>query len=157
MLAGLRVVVVKCGSDGAIDVGDLHAKLAAHEGAVAAIMATYPSTNGVFEETIGEVCAAVHDAGGQVYVDGANLNALVGLARPGKFGADVSHLNLHKTFCIPHGGGGPGVGPVAVPRPPGAVPARSLRAGRRPADRARSRRRRTDRRASCRSPGPTSR
>ncbi len=76
-------------------------------------MATYPSTNGVFEETIGEVCAAVHDAGGQVYVDGANLNALVGLARPGNFGADVSHLNLHKTFCIPHGGGGPGVGPVA--------------------------------------------
>ena len=113
VLAGLRVVVVKCGSDGAIDVGDLHAKLAAHEGAVAAIMATYPSTNGVFEETISEVCAAVHDAGGQVYVDGANLNALVGLARPGKFGADVSHLNLHKTFCIPHGGGGPGVGPVA--------------------------------------------
>jgi glycine dehydrogenase len=113
VLAGLRVVVVKCGSDGAIDVGDLQAKLAAHEGAVAAIMATYPSTNGVFEETIGEVCAAVHDAGGQVYVDGANLNALVGLARPGKFGADVSHLNLHKTFCIPHGGGGPGVGPVA--------------------------------------------
>jgi glycine dehydrogenase len=113
VLAGLRVVVVKCGSDGAIDMGDLHAKLSAHAGAVAAIMVTYPSTNGVFEETIGEVCAAVHDAGGQVYVDGANLNALVGLARPGKFGADVSHLNLHKTFCIPHGGGGPGVGPVA--------------------------------------------
>jgi glycine dehydrogenase len=113
VLAGLRVVVVKCGSDGAIDLGDLKAKLEAHPGAVAAIMATYPSTNGVFEETIGEVCAAVHEAGGQVYVDGANLNALVGLARPGKFGADVSHLNLHKTFCIPHGGGGPGVGPVA--------------------------------------------
>ena len=113
VLAGLRVVVVKCGSDGAIDVGDLQAKLTAHEGAVAAIMVTYPSTNGVFEETIGAVCAAVHDAGGQVYVDGANLNALVGLARPGTFGADVSHLNLHKTFCIPHGGGGPGVGPVA--------------------------------------------
>ncbi len=114
MLAGLRVVVVKCGSDGAIDLGDLRAQLAAHAGTVAAIMATYPSTNGVFEETIGEVCALVHDAGGQVYVDGANLNALVGLARPGKFGADVSHLNLHKTFCIPHGGGGPGVGPVAA-------------------------------------------
>jgi glycine dehydrogenase len=114
VLAGLRVVVVKCGSDGAIDLGDLGAQLAAHEGTVAAIMATYPSTNGVFEETIGEVCALVHDAGGQVYVDGANLNALVGLARPGKFGADVSHLNLHKTFCIPHGGGGPGVGPVAA-------------------------------------------
>jgi glycine dehydrogenase len=114
VLAGLRVVVVKCGSDGAIDVGDLRAKLAGHEGSVAAIMVTYPSTNGVFEETIGEVCGLVHDAGAQVYVDGANLNALVGLARPGKFGADVSHLNLHKTFCIPHGGGGPGVGPVAA-------------------------------------------
>jgi len=114
VLAGLRVVVVKCGSDGAIDVGDLRAKLEAHGPALAAIMVTYPSTNGVFEETIGEVCALVHEAGGQVYVDGANLNALVGLARPGTFGADVSHLNLHKTFCIPHGGGGPGVGPVAA-------------------------------------------
>ncbi len=114
VLAGLRVVVVKCGSDGAIDLGDLRAKLAAHGSSVAAIMVTYPSTNGVFEPTIAEVCAAVHDAGGQVYVDGANLNALVGLARPGRFGADVSHLNLHKTFCIPHGGGGPGVGPVAA-------------------------------------------
>ncbi|HUB42066.1 MAG TPA: aminomethyl-transferring glycine dehydrogenase [Streptosporangiaceae bacterium] len=114
VLAGLSVVVVKCGADGAIDLGDLSAKLAAHEGKVAAIMVTYPSTNGVFEETIGAVCAAVHEAGGQVYVDGANLNALVGLAKPGKFGADVSHLNLHKTFCIPHGGGGPGVGPVAA-------------------------------------------
>jgi glycine dehydrogenase len=114
VLAGLRVVVVKCGSDGAIDLGDLRAKLAAHEGTIAAIMLTYPSTNGVFEETVGGVCEEVHAAGGQVYVDGANLNALVGLARPGRFGADVSHLNLHKTFCIPHGGGGPGVGPVAV-------------------------------------------
>jgi len=114
VLAGLRVVVVKCGADGAIDLGDLRAKLAEHESALAAIMITYPSTNGVFEETIGEVCSAVHAAGGQVYVDGANLNALVGLARPGTFGADVSHLNLHKTFCIPHGGGGPGVGPVAA-------------------------------------------
>ena len=114
VLAGLRVVVVKCGKDGAIDVADLHAKLAANPGRVAAIMLTYPSTNGVYEETVTEVCAAVHDAGGQVYVDGANLNALMGLAKPGRFGADVSHLNLHKTFCIPHGGGGPGVGPVAV-------------------------------------------
>ena len=114
VLSGMAVAVVKCGADGAIDLGDLQAKLAAHEGTVAAIMLTYPSTNGVFEETLGEVCAAVHAAGGQVYVDGANLNALVGLARPGRFGADVSHLNLHKTFCIPHGGGGPGVGPVAV-------------------------------------------
>jgi glycine dehydrogenase len=114
VLAGLRVVVVKCGSDGAIDVTDLDAKLKSRAGQVAAIMLTYPSTNGVFEETVQQVCAAVHQAGGQVYVDGANLNALVGLARPGQFGADVSHLNLHKTFCIPHGGGGPGVGPVAV-------------------------------------------
>src|SRR5258707_2990767 len=114
VLAGLQVVVVRCGPDGAIDLGDLRAKLDAHAGAVAAIMLTYPSTNGVFEESIGQVCAEVHAAGGQVYVDGANLNALVGLARPGAFGADVSHLNLHKTFCIPHGGGGPGVGPVAV-------------------------------------------
>jgi glycine dehydrogenase len=114
VLAGLRVVVVKCADDGAIDQADLAAKLAARGPQVAAIMLTYPSTNGVFEEGVQAVCAAVHDAGGQVYVDGANLNALVGLARPGRFGADVSHLNLHKTFCIPHGGGGPGVGPVAV-------------------------------------------
>jgi glycine cleavage system P protein (glycine dehydrogenase) len=114
VLAGLRVAVVTCGPDGAIDVADLRAKLDAHAGSVAAIMLTYPSTNGVFEETVGEVADLVHAAGGQVYVDGANLNALVGLARPGTFGADVSHLNLHKTFCIPHGGGGPGVGPVAV-------------------------------------------
>ncbi len=114
VLAGLRVVVVKCGSDGAIDLGDLRAKLETHAASLAAIMLTYPSTNGVFEPTVGTVCNLVHEAGGQVYVDGANLNALVGLARPGKFGADVSHLNLHKTFCIPHGGGGPGVGPVAV-------------------------------------------
>jgi glycine dehydrogenase len=116
VLAGLRVKVVKCGGDGAIDLGDLRAKLAEHEGRVAAIMLTYPSTNGVFEQTVTDVCDLVHAAGGQVYVDGANLNALVGLARPGRFGADVSHLNLHKTFCIPHGGGGPGVGPVAVRR-----------------------------------------
>ncbi len=114
VLAGLRVVVVKCGSDGAIVLHDLRAKLEAQVGHVAAIMLTYPSTNGVFESTVGTVCELVHEAGGQVYVDGANLNALVGLARPGLFGADVSHLNLHKTFCIPHGGGGPGVGPVAV-------------------------------------------
>ena len=113
-LAGLRVVVVKTGGDGVIDDGDLAAKLATHGANLAAIMVTYPSTNGVFEETIAEVGRAVHAAGGQVYVDGANMNALVGLARPGDFGADVSHLNLHKTFCIPHGGGGPGVGPVAA-------------------------------------------
>ena len=114
VLAGLRVVVVKCGSDGAIDLGDLKSKLDSQPGTVAAIMLTYPSTNGVFEQTVGTVCDLVHAAGGQVYVDGANLNALLGLARPGHFGADVSHLNLHKTFCIPHGGGGPGVGPVAA-------------------------------------------
>jgi glycine dehydrogenase len=114
VLAGMKVVVVKCGSDGAIDLTDLRAKLETHAATLAAIMLTYPSTNGVFEATVGEVCDLVHAAGGQVYVDGANLNALVGLAKPGWFGADVSHLNLHKTFCIPHGGGGPGVGPVAV-------------------------------------------
>jgi glycine dehydrogenase len=113
-MAGMRVVVVACDSAGNVDHDDLRAKLEAHAGRVAAIMVTYPSTHGVFETGIRDLCAAVHEAGGQVYVDGANLNALVGLARPGAFGADVSHLNLHKTFCIPHGGGGPGVGPVAV-------------------------------------------
>jgi len=114
VLAGLRVAVVKCGHDGAIDLGDLDAKLAAHDGQVAAIMLTYPSTAGVYEQNVTAVCDLVHAAGGQVYIDGANLNALVGVATLPSFGADVSHLNLHKTFCIPHGGGGPGVGPVAV-------------------------------------------
>ncbi|MBT2225473.1 aminomethyl-transferring glycine dehydrogenase [Nonomuraea sp. NEAU-A123] len=114
VMAGMRVVVVACDSEGNVDLADLDAKIDKHRDGLAAIMLTYPSTHGVFEETITEVCAKVHDAGGQVYVDGANLNALVGLAKPGEFGADVSHLNLHKTFCIPHGGGGPGVGPVAV-------------------------------------------
>jgi glycine dehydrogenase len=114
VLAGLRVVVVACGSDGAISLSDLRSALAAHAGRVAAIMLTYPSTNGVYEETVTEVCSLVHDAGGQVYIDGANLNALAGLASPALLGGDVSHLNLHKTFCIPHGGGGPGVGPVAA-------------------------------------------
>ena len=114
ILAGLRVAVVKCGHDGAIDLGDLRARLEAHDGRVAAIMLTYPSTAGVYEQNVTVVCAAVHEAGGQVYIDGANLNALVGVATLPSFGADVSHLNLHKTFCIPHGGGGPGVGPVAV-------------------------------------------
>ena len=107
MLAGLRVAVVKCGSDGAVDLGDLRAKLEAHEGQVAAIMLTYPSTAGVYEQNVSTICEAVHAAGGQVYIDGANLNALVGVATLPSFGADVSHLNLHKTFCIPHGGGGP--------------------------------------------------
>ncbi|GAA4729664.1 aminomethyl-transferring glycine dehydrogenase [Pedococcus ginsenosidimutans] len=114
VMAGMKVVVVKTAAGGDIDMDDLRAKVEQHRDELAAIMVTYPSTHGVFEDTITELCGLVHDAGGQVYVDGANLNALVGLARPGKFGADVSHLNLHKTFCIPHGGGGPGVGPVAV-------------------------------------------
>ncbi|MBV9024204.1 MAG: aminotransferase class V-fold PLP-dependent enzyme, partial [Streptomycetaceae bacterium] len=114
VMAGMKVVVVKTSEDGDVDVADLHAKIEQHRDELAVLMVTYPSTHGVFEENITEICAAVHEAGGQVYVDGANLNALVGLARPGKFGADVSHLNLHKTFCIPHGGGGPGIGPVAV-------------------------------------------
>ena len=113
-LAGMRVVVVACRDNGDVDLDDLRAKIADHAEHLGALMITYPSTHGVYERDIAEICAAVHDAGGQVYVDGANLNALVGLARPGKFGGDVSHLNLHKTFCIPHGGGGPGVGPVAV-------------------------------------------
>jgi len=115
VMAGMKVVVVKTTDEmGEVDLDDLKTKIAAHADSLAAIMVTYPSTHGVFEEHIGEVCSLVHEAGGQVYVDGANLNAMVGLARPGKFGADVSHLNLHKTFCIPHGGGGPGVGPIGV-------------------------------------------
>ncbi|MEY4412641.1 MAG: hypothetical protein RL560_900, partial [Actinomycetota bacterium] len=112
VMAGMKVVVVECDDQGNVSVSDLKAKIAEHAGALAALMITYPSTHGVFESAVSEICALVHDAGGQVYVDGANLNALVGTAQPGKFGADVSHLNLHKTFCIPHGGGGPGVGPV---------------------------------------------
>jgi glycine dehydrogenase len=114
VMAGMKVVVVGTAAGGDIDMDDLRAKVDQHRDNLAAVMVTYPSTHGVFEDTITELCGLVHDAGGQVYVDGANLNALVGLARPGKFGSDVSHLNLHKTFCIPHGGGGPGVGPVAV-------------------------------------------
>jgi glycine dehydrogenase len=113
-LAGLRVAVVACRDNGDVDLDDLRAKVAEHADRLSTLMITYPSTHGVYEHDIAEICAAVHDAGGQVYVDGANLNALVGLARPGKFGGDVSHLNLHKTFCIPHGGGGPGVGPVVA-------------------------------------------
>jgi glycine dehydrogenase len=113
-MAGLKVVVVKTAATGEIAMEDLRAKVKEHQENLAAIMVTYPSTHGVFEDTITELCELVHEAGGQVYVDGANLNALIGLAQPGKFGGDVSHLNLHKTFAIPHGGGGPGVGPVAV-------------------------------------------
>jgi glycine dehydrogenase len=114
VMAGMRVVVVACDENGNVDLVDLDRKVETHRDTLAAIMVTYPSTHGVYETGIAELCAKVHDAGGQVYVDGANLNALLGFARPGRFGADVSHLNLHKTFCIPHGGGGPGVGPVAV-------------------------------------------
>jgi glycine dehydrogenase len=114
VMAGMRVVVISCDELGNVDIDDLKSKLAKHSGEIAALMITYPSTHGVFETAVADICELVHEAGGQVYVDGANLNALVGVAKPGKFGADVSHLNLHKTFCIPHGGGGPGVGPVAV-------------------------------------------
>ena len=114
VMAGMRVVVISCDALGNVDIGDLKDKLAMHAGEIAALMITYPSTHGVFETAVADICELVHEAGGQVYVDGANLNALVGVAKPGKFGADVSHLNLHKTFCIPHGGGGPGVGPVGV-------------------------------------------
>jgi glycine dehydrogenase len=114
VLAGMSVTVVDTAADGSIELGDLRAKLDRHGDATAAIMLTYPSTHGVYEPGVGTVCELVHAEGGQVYIDGANLNALVGLARPGRFGGDVSHLNLHKTFCIPHGGGGPGVGPVAA-------------------------------------------
>ena len=114
VMAGMKVVVVGCDERGNVDMDDLRSKITEHSSNLAAIMVTYPSTHGVYEESITELCELVHAAGGQVYVDGANMNALVGVAKPGKFGADVSHLNLHKTFCIPHGGGGPGVGPVAV-------------------------------------------
>ena len=114
VMAGMKVVVVKAADDGSVDLADLRAQCEEHSNDLAAIMVTYPSTHGAYEDTIVELCEVVHDHGGQVYVDGANLNALLGYARPGEFGGDVSHLNLHKTFCIPHGGGGPGVGPVAV-------------------------------------------
>ncbi|MFC9700793.1 aminomethyl-transferring glycine dehydrogenase [Streptomyces sp. NPDC056943] len=114
VMAGMKVVVVKTADDGEVDVADLRAKIEQYRDELSVLMITYPSTHGVFEEHVADICAEVHEAGGQVYVDGANLNALVGLAKPGKFGGDVSHLNLHKTFCIPHGGGGPGVGPVGV-------------------------------------------
>ncbi|MBB3045042.1 aminomethyl-transferring glycine dehydrogenase [Nocardioides soli] len=114
VMAGMKVVVVKSGDGGEVDLADLRAQCEKHADDLAAIMVTYPSTHGAYEDTITELCRVVHDHGGQVYVDGANLNALLGYAKPGEFGGDVSHLNLHKTFCIPHGGGGPGVGPVAV-------------------------------------------
>jgi glycine dehydrogenase len=112
VMAGMKVVVIDCDESGNVSVADIKAKIAEHKNALAALMITYPSTHGVFETAVSEICELIHEAGGQVYVDGANLNALVGVSQPGKFGADVSHLNLHKTFAIPHGGGGPGVGPV---------------------------------------------
>jgi glycine dehydrogenase len=113
-MAGMQIVVVECDSMGNIDVDDLRAKALQHKSDLAALMVTYPSTHGVFEEAITEICQIVHENGGQVYMDGANMNAQIGLCRPGEFGPDVCHLNLHKTFCIPHGGGGPGVGPICV-------------------------------------------
>ena len=112
VMAGMKVIVIACDENGNVSIDDLKMKIEQYKETLAALMVTYPSTHGVFESAISQICQMVHDAGGQVYVDGANLNALVGVAKPGKFGADVSHLNLHKTFCIPHGGGGPGVGPV---------------------------------------------
>jgi Glycine cleavage system protein P (pyridoxal-binding), C-terminal domain len=114
VMAGMEVVIVGCDDEGNVDMDDLRSKLERFGDKLAAIMITYPSTHGVFEESVVDLCALIHEHGGQVYVDGANLNALIGLAAPGKFGADVSHLNLHKTFCIPHGGGGPGMGPIGV-------------------------------------------
>ena len=114
VMAGMKVVVVKCDDKGNVDVADLKAKAEEHKQHLSALMITYPSTHGVFEESITEICKIIHDCGGQVYMDGANLNAQLGLTNPGLIGADVCHLNLHKTFCIPHGGGGPGAGPIGV-------------------------------------------
>ncbi|MEZ5314122.1 MAG: hypothetical protein R2862_10990 [Thermoanaerobaculia bacterium] len=114
VMAGMKVVAVAVRRQGNIDIDDLRRRAAANAANLAAMMITYPSTHGVFEEAIREICAAVHEHGGQVYLDGANMNAQVGLCRPGDYGADVCHLNLHKTFCIPHGGGGPGMGPIGV-------------------------------------------
>jgi glycine dehydrogenase len=113
-MCGMKVVAVTCDECGNIDLGDLNTKVQKYSRELAALMITYPSTHGVFEETIQEICALVHQHGGQVYMDGANMNAQVGICRPGDLGADVCHLNLHKTFCIPHGGGGPGMGPIGV-------------------------------------------
>ena len=114
ILAGFKVVIVKCDEHGNVDTKDLSYKIQEFPDKIAALMVTYPSTHGVFEESIGKICRMIHDAGGQVYMDGANLNAIVGISKPGNFGPDLCHINLHKTFCIPHGGGGPGVGPIAV-------------------------------------------
>ncbi|XP_033118210.1 glycine dehydrogenase (decarboxylating), mitochondrial-like [Anneissia japonica] len=113
-MAGMKVKAIKVSNDGAIDSDDIKKKIDENHEDLAAIMITYPSTNGIFEDSVLEICDLIHKAGGQVYVDGANMNAQVGLCRPGDYGSDVSHLNLHKTFCIPHGGGGPGMGPIGV-------------------------------------------
>ena len=137
-MVGMEVVVVACDARGDVDVDDLRAKAEKHSKNLAAVMITYPSTHGVFEEHISEICDIVHGHGGQVYLDGANMNAQVGLSRPGDYGADVCHLNLHKTFCIPHGGGGPGMGPIGVkahlapflPGHPATDGARRIRSGR---------------------------
>ena len=154
----MKVVVVKSAADGSVDMDDLRQQCDEHSDDLAAIMVTYPSTHGAYEDTISDLCEMVHEAGGQVYVDGANLNALLGYAKPGEFGGDVSHLNLHKTFCIPHGGGGPGVGPVGVrehlaPYLPshGMHPEPEKRKAS-----VRSAPRRTARPGSCRSRGPSS-
>ena len=152
VMAGMKVVVVKAADDGSVDLDDLRAQCDAHGDNLAAIMVTYPSTHGAYEDSITELCEIVHSHGGQVYVDGANLNALLGYARPGEFGGDVSHLNLHKTFCIPHGGGGPGVGPVAVREPTSRRTSRRTRSTPWPRSArasARSAPRRTGRRACC--------
>ena len=114
VMAGMKVVGIKCDSEGNIDIHDLRLKACLEANELAALMITYPSTHGVYEQNIKEICSIVHEFGGQVYMDGANFNAQVGLCQPGEFGVDVAHLNLHKTFCIPHGGGGPGVGPIGV-------------------------------------------
>jgi len=113
-MCGMEVLIVKCDDEGNVDIDDLKEKIVKAKDNIAALMITYPSTHGVFEESITEICKLIHEAGGQVYMDGANLNALVGIAKPGVFGPDVSHMNLHKTFCIPHGGGGPGMGPIGL-------------------------------------------
>ncbi len=158
VMAGMKVVVVATDPKGYVDIADLKAKAETHRDDLAALMVTYPSTHGVYEEAIRDICAIVHEHGGQVYMDGANMNAQVGLTSPAAIGADVCHLNLHKTFAIPHGGGGPGMGPIAVAGTPGAVPARPS-AG---ADRVaitrfpRSPARHGAARASCSSPMPTS-
>ncbi|MDP7284491.1 MAG: aminotransferase class V-fold PLP-dependent enzyme, partial [Arenicellales bacterium] len=114
VMAGMKVVIVACDDNGNVDLDDLRDKAATHQDQLAALMITYPSTHGVFEEKIRDICQVIHHHGGQVYMDGANLNALVGLCRPAEIGADVAHINLHKTFAIPHGGGGPGMGPIGV-------------------------------------------